>query len=153
MSPPKAMQYQAYSLATRTVAKTRQVVMLYDGTIRFLKQAQQAIREKRIEDRFNLLKRASDVINGLQGSIDFENGGEIAHTLLKFYTQISMRILSVNFHPQEGHALCEGIIDDLKQMRDVWDSIDQSTTAAVSGNPMATAPVNISGASSVTFSA
>lgn len=119
----KPSQYQAYSLATRTVAKTRQVVMLYDGAIRFLQQAGVAITEKRIEERFKLLQRASEIIVGLQSSIDFDTGGEVAHTLHRFYSGISMRILSVNFE-KDGAGICTEIIAELKQMRDIWDSID-----------------------------
>lgn len=122
----KPSQYQAYSLATRTVAKTRQVVMLYDGAIRFLQQAKSAIEAHNIEDRFNLLQRASEVVIGLQSSIDFDTGGEVAHTLHRFYTDISMRILAVNFRDADGADLCSGIITDLKQMRDIWDGIDKT---------------------------
>src|SRR5579884_4212560 len=95
-------QYQVYSLATRTVAKTRQVVMLYEGAIRFLRQAKDAIEEKRIEDRFRLLLRASEIVMGLCNSIDFEKGGEVAHTLLQFYTEMDKRILSINFAKTDG---------------------------------------------------
>lgn len=122
----KPAQYQAYSLATRTVSKTRQVVMLYDGAIRYLQQARSAIEANRIEERFNLLQRASEVVIGLQSSIDFDSGGEVAHTLHRFYTDISMRILAVNFKDVEGVNLCNGIIHDLKQMRDIWDGIDKT---------------------------
>jgi flagellar secretion chaperone FliS len=126
MATHKPSQYQAYSLATRTVAKTRQVVMLYDGAIRFLRQAEAAIAAKRIEERFKLLQRASEVIVGLQSSIDFDSGGEVAVTLHRFYSGISMRILSVNFKDAAGAALCAEIITELKQMRDIWDSIDRT---------------------------
>lgn len=128
MAQSKTAQYQAYSIATRTIAKTRQVVMLYDGAIRFLKQAKDAIVEKRIEDRFKLLLRASEIIVGLRNSIDFDNGGEISNVLERFYTGIDMRILSINFN-KNGEAICEEIITDLKQMRDVWDHIDRTFSA------------------------
>jgi flagellar secretion chaperone FliS len=111
MSGKKTSQYQAYTVATHTVAKTRQVVMLYDGTIRFLRQAKEAVAEKRIEDRFNLLLRASEVISGLRSSLDFDNGGEIAHVLHNFYTSIDTRILSVNFATEDGEAICDAVID------------------------------------------
>jgi len=130
--PHQTAQYQAYSIATRTVGKTRQVVMLYDGVIRCLKQAEIAIAEKRIEERFKLLQRASEIILGLQNSIDFDKGGEVAMTLHRFYTGISVRILSVNFKKTEGQALCKSIIEELKQMRDVWDSIDRTLDAGKS---------------------
>lgn len=119
-------QYQAYALATRTVAKTRQVVMLYDGTIRFLQQAKSAIESKRIEERFRLLQRASEVIVGLQSSIDFDTGGEVAQTLHRFYSNVSMRIMAINFKQTEGIQDCNELIAEIKQMRDVWDSIDKT---------------------------
>lgn len=143
MSPQKNAQYKAYSAAAHTVPKTRQIVMLYDGAIRFLKQAQAAMEEKRIEDRYRLLVRASDVIVGMQNSIDFENGGEVAHTLHRFYTDMSTRILSVNLHPKQGQELCTGIIDELKGMRDVWDRIDRTGSAEPMNLDLVAIPVSI----------
>jgi flagellar protein FliS len=125
---PHSSQYKAYSIATRTVAKTRQVVMLYDGTIRFIKQAMQAISDNRIEERYNLLTKASEVLVGLQNSIDFDTGGEIANVLHAFYVRMSRRIIMINFNKdaQSAIAQCNEIIDELKQMRDIWDQIDHS---------------------------
>ena len=142
MSPQSNAQYKAYSLATRTVPKTRQIVMLYDGALRFIKQAQIAVAEKRIEDRFRLLVRASDIMVGLQNSIDFENGGDVAHTLHRFYTNMSTRILSVNLHPTDSVKLCEEIYQDIREMRDVWDTIDRSgssTSGTAAASEAATA--------------
>ena len=120
--------YNAYSMATRTVAKTRQVVMLYDGIIKYLKQAEIAIDEERIEDRFNLLSKASEIVLGLQVSIDFETGGNIANVLHDFYSNISMRVLGINFVKDKDLAKekCEELIAELKQMRDTWDNIDNN---------------------------
>ena len=155
MSPQKTSQYQAYSLATRTVAKTRQVVMLYDGAIRFLRQAKEAIAEKRIEDRFNLLKRAADIMTGLQSSIDFDNGGEVASVLHQFYTNMTTRILSVNFKREGGEQECDTLIEELKQMRDVWDSIDRNLNTQDNSNGATPAPSDTppAEASSITLSA
>lgn len=161
MAAPKASQYQAYSIATRTVAKTRQVVMLYDGAIRFLRQAEAAIEANQIEERFKLLQRTSEIITGLQSSIDFDTGGDVAQTLHRFYTGISMRILDINFKGDQSKAICGEIIAELKQMRDIWDSIDHtlnqpaadktSETAATATHP---APSSASATeSSISFSA
>lgn len=125
--PNKLAQYNAYSQATRTVAKTKQVVMLYDGAIRYLQQAKEAITEKRIQDRYNLLMKASDVVLGLQGCIDFESGGEVAVTLFDFYSSIDARIISI--HRSNDVTTCDQLIKELKDMRDVWQKID--ITAAV----------------------
>lgn len=123
MTPDKMAQFQAYNMASRTLAKTRQVVMLYDGAIRFLQQAIEAIKEKRIEDKYNLLVKTSDIIIGLQGCIDFEKGGDVAPVLFEFYSSIDTRILSI--HHTNNIETCEKIIAELKEMRDTWDQIDR----------------------------
>lgn len=125
-------QYHAYAVATQTVARTQQIVMLYDGVIRFVKQAKDAIREKRIEDRYKILTKASEVLMGLQGCLDFEKGGEIAKVLYGFYSMVDSRIFAV--HRTNSLETCDEIIADLKKMRDVWAEID-------GGNEKADAPV------------
>lgn len=143
-------KYQAYAMATQTVAKTRQIVMLYDGAIRCVQQAKEAIRERRIEDRYHLLVRTSDIISGLQGCLDFENGGEVAKALYQFYASLDNRVFSL--HRNHDPDICDGIIADLKQMRDVWHEIDRNTNQAATAkeNPPASAPGS---ETSVTFSA
>ncbi len=119
----KFAQYQAYSNANQTAPKTRQIVMLYDGAIRFLKQAKEAVEEKRIEDRFNLLNKASEVIVGLQSHLDFDHGGDVAKLLFDYYMSIDNRILAI--HRSQDMVQLEAVIRDLKQMRDAWFEIDQ----------------------------
>ncbi len=117
-------KYQAYTAATQTVAKTKQIVMLYDGVIRFVQQGKDAIAQKRIEDRYHLLTKATTIISGLQASLDFEKGGEIAKVLYNFYSGVNNRIFSI--HRTNNLDTCDAIIADLKQMRDVWHDIDQN---------------------------
>lgn len=125
-------KYQAYVTATQTVAKTKQIVMLYDGIIRFVQQAKEAIREKRIEDRYNMLIKATDIIGGLQACLDFENGGEIAKVLYSFYASAEGRLFSV--HRSNSVETCDEVIADLKQMRDVWQEIDQNASGGTTGS-------------------
>ena len=131
-------QYQAYVQATHTVAKTKQIVMLYDGVIRFVQQAKEAIREKRIEDRYKLLLKASEVIYGLQGALDFEQGGHVAKVLYNFYSNVDMKIFTI--HRTNSIEECDVVIADLKQMRDVWAEIDESMGAATSQTPVQQQP-------------
>lgn len=121
-STPQAV-YKAYSRANHTVARTRQVVMLYDGIIRFMKQARQHIEENDIENRFKKLVKSSDIVIGLQSCLDFDTGGESAKILYNYYSDIDMRIMEL--HRSGDIAECDSIIHDLKEMRDVWDHIDR----------------------------
>lgn len=129
---PTKHHYQAYAAAKQTVAKTRQIVMLYDGAIRYLQQALEAIKEKRIEDRYRLLINASEIINGLQGCLDFEKGGKVAAVLYQFYSSTDLKIFSI--HRTNSQETCEQVIADLKQMRDAWYDIDQNQPPLASEN-------------------
>lgn len=117
-------KYQAYANATQTVAPARQIVLLYDGIIRCVQQAKEAIAEKRIEDRYNLLLKASELIGGLQGCLDFDNGGEIAKVLYGYYDIIDAKIFSI--HRSNSLDECDVVVSDLKQMRDSWAEIDSN---------------------------
>ncbi|MDX2073106.1 MAG: flagellar export chaperone FliS [Alphaproteobacteria bacterium] len=143
-------KYKAYTSATQTVAKTQQIVMLYDGVISLIQQAKEAVREKRIEDRYNLLMKASAVIHGLQGCLDFENGKEIANVLYSFYSSIDSRLFSV--HRDNSIETCDEVINDLKQMRDAWVAVDETllAEAAPAARPIseATAAPSESGSAS-----
>jgi len=124
-------QYQAYALAMQTVAGTRQVVMLYDGIIRFLQLAREAMREGRIEDRYRHLARSSQIVFGLQSCLDFEKGGDIARILYNFYSSIDLRIFGL--HRSNDLDTCDQLITEVKQMRDVWSEIDATPPAESSG--------------------
>jgi len=131
-------KYQAYAAATQTVAKTKQIVILYDGMIRFIQHAKEAIREKRIEDRYIMLTKTSEVIMGLQGCLDFENGGSVAKILYNFYSSVDSRIFSL--HRSNSVEMCDELILELKAMRDVWHEIDQNASAG--GTPPEVPPSN-----------
>lgn len=125
--------YQAYVQATHTAPKTRQVVMLYDGVIRFLQQAKEAIQEKRIEDRYHLVTKATEIIYGLQGALDFENGGRVAQILYNYYSAIDLRLFSI--HHNNSAETCDELIADLRQMRDVWAEIDRNAAGKSVDSP------------------
>jgi flagellar protein FliS len=122
--------YKAYSRATHTVAKTRQVVMLYDGAIRFVQQAKIGMESKDINERYEKLVKAGDIITGLQSCLDFENGRETAQTLHDFYEAIGIRILML--HRSTVPAEWDAVVRDLKKMRDTWNSIDQGSNSVAS---------------------
>ncbi len=130
--------YKAYSRASHTVAKTRQVVMLYDGAIRFIQQAKVAIEAKDINERYGKLVKAGDVIVGLQSCLDFESGGHTAQVLYDFYSTTELRIL--NLHRSNDANECDALVRDLKQMRDVWYRIDAGSDV-LSDTPADAIPV------------
>jgi flagellar secretion chaperone FliS len=139
MSGPASV-YKAYSKATYTAPKLQQVVMLYDGTIRFVQQVREAIEKNDIETRFNKLVKAGDVIMALQASIDFDVNHEVAQILYDYYSQIDARIMAMHQHPTL--EMCDGVIRDLREMRETWAAIERAEQAKAPGGagPIAVAP-------------
>lgn len=129
--------YGKYALANQTLPKTRQIVLLYEGAVNFLMQAKDAIEAGNIEERFTLLDKAGQIINGLQSSLDFEKGGEVAQTLFDFYANLSAMLRDA----QRSGSLqgIDFVIGELKNMRAAWEKIDQGDTAA-SEKPAVQAP-------------
>ncbi len=134
MNQPHAGLYKAYSRATHTVNKTRQIVMLYDGAIRFIQQACEAIEQKDYETRYHKLMRAADIFVGLQACLDFDAGGASARSLFDFYAAIDRRMFAL--HRTNDLNEANALIADIKTMRDVWDKIDRGGEAS----PAATMP-------------
>lgn len=128
--------YKAYHRATHTVSKTRQVVMLYDGMIRFLQQACEAMEKKDYETRYNKLTRVTDIVAGLQACLDFDAGGDSARFLYDFYSSVEMRLFQL--HRTNDTEACQKLIAEIKEMRDMWDRFDRGAEAQVAANPATT---------------
>jgi flagellar protein FliS len=105
----------------------QQVVLLYDGAIKFLQFAAADIEAREITRKSEHVNRALDIINYLQGTLDFERGGEVAHTLDKLYTLVSMQILRASAKldaPDMRRAA--GL---LSPVRDSWDVVARAKKA------------------------
>lgn len=126
-------QHQAYTAAYQTTENPMQcLVMLYDGVLKLLYQAKDAVTEGRIEDRYNLLARACHVIDGLHASVNPEKGGDVAKTLDRYYHQLFKNIQAVNrLNTQES---VDKVIMDVKQMRDAWLDVQAQCEESAKGS-------------------
>jgi flagellar protein FliS len=86
--------YKENSVTTQS--KGRLVVMLYDGAIKFLRQAVAALEAGDMAAKGRYIGRAMDIINELDAVLDVDTGGEIAHNLRGLYD-------FVRRHVQRGH--------------------------------------------------
>ena len=111
--------YQNYFANQVQTASPEQIlIMLYDGAIRFLRQARQAMDD---EDRIGMLEkksRAVAIITELANSLDFENGGEVAENLDGLYWYMSRELMRAN--GQEGAEALEASENILEELRDGW---------------------------------
>jgi len=96
----------------------QQIVMLYDGAIKFLRLAAADIEAKDIPQKAEHTNRALDIITYLQGILDFELGGEVAATLDNLYTHVSMKVLRASA-TLDANAM-QAAADLLMPVRDSW---------------------------------
>jgi flagellar secretion chaperone FliS len=71
----------------------QQIVMLYDGAIKFLRLTAADIEEGNLHAKAEHSNRALDIMGYLQSILDFERGGEVAVTLDNLYTSITLKII------------------------------------------------------------
>ena len=108
----------AYNTAAQNVSSLRAVVMLYDGMLQAVYSARRAIEEGRIEDRFNATQKASKILLGLQANLDFEQGGDVAVILDRFYHTVFRDLQRINM--ENTLEACDVVITAVKDVRSSW---------------------------------
>ncbi len=119
---------QSYGQAAQNVPPGTQIVMLYDGILKCLAEARAAIEDNRIADRFNAIKKASDIVNGLNSSLDYENGGEIAPMLDQFYNYVFFRLQRACM--ESSVAIVDELSANVTEMRNAWAAVVDQPEAA-----------------------
>ena len=69
------------------------VTMLYDGALRFMAVAREAIERKDIPARRDALNRTMAIVSELQSALNLQAGGEVAIELDRLYEYASVRLL------------------------------------------------------------
>lgn len=113
----------------------KQIVMLYDGAIKFLHLTAADIENGDLIAKAEHSNRAFDILNYLQSILDFERGGESAVILDNLYSSISVLVLraSAELDPK----LMRFAADLLMPVRDAWNTNAQNSVAAQVPPPMA----------------
>jgi len=89
-----AQKYKQTSV--QSASKEKILLMLYEGCIRFIKQAIVAIEKKDIADRGMNIGRAFDIINELNNTLNHDVGGDIAKNLEQLYMFVSEQLTKAN---------------------------------------------------------
>ena len=114
--------YRQNSVLTASPAQL--VVMLYDGAHRFLFQAAHALREGDIAQMNNRMQRAEAILAELRGTLNHEQGGEIAGRLEAIYAFCQRHLLEARI--KKDPERIEQVMKLLAELRDAWDQIAAS---------------------------
>lgn len=101
-----------------TAKKSKLILMMYDGAIRFARESINKIHSKDIAGRGAYIRKTQDIILELMNSLDMENGGEIAGNLSRLYLFMNRNLIMANMQGDEKYI--EDIIKILTELRDAW---------------------------------
>jgi flagellar protein FliS len=111
-----ALAYRQFSVQGATPLAL--VVMLYDGAITFLQQALAALEAGDIQKKCDRLKRALAIFAQLEGSLNFEQGGEVARTLKALYVHARAQALKANL--ENSTEMLRTLVEEFGSVRDAW---------------------------------
>lgn len=109
-------QYQSNQIAT--ASREQILLMLYDGAIRFAKQAMAAIDNDNMADKGKYLGKVIAIIAELSSSLNHDIGGEMAENLDALYTYMinSLSSANVDNDPEPIQRVCNMLVD----LRKTW---------------------------------
>ena len=97
------------------------VVMLYDGALKFMGRAREAIERRDIPARREALSRTLAIISELQSTLNLAEGGQVAIELDRLYSYSNARLLEAAMKNEVA------AVDDVKRvfeiLRDGWNTI------------------------------
>lgn len=112
-------------------SKAKIVLMLIEGTIRFLRKACKGIDDKNIQEAHNNLIRAENIIYELMATLNME-AGEIAQNLMRLYDFMIWQLIEAN--KDKDKEKVDSVIKLLIPLKDAWKEITDKET------PIITAP-------------
>ena len=105
----------------------KQIVMLYDGAIKFLNMTADDIENQDFVQKAEHSNRALDILNYLQSILDFERGGDVAVALDNLYRRITVLVLRAS--RELDAPLMRRAAELLAPVRDAWETNAQNAIA------------------------
>ena len=97
------------------------IQMLFDGLVESLSAAKGHIQHNSIPETGKAISRATRIVLGLQGALDFEKGGELAANLNDLYNYVTRRLLHINL--RNDLVALDEIYGIITEIREAWKQV------------------------------
>ena len=102
------------SVQVTTTDRGRLLLLMYDGAIKFLKQARDGLEHNDIQKFCKFLSKAQAIIAELMNTLDFEKGGSIARDLDRLYDFMLFYLTEANlYRDSERITKVIGLLDTI----------------------------------------
>jgi flagellar protein FliS len=134
-SPNSAKSYAQVGMETGVAAADphQLIVMLFDGALLAIAKAGSAMQQRQVAEKGHAISQAIDIIaNGLQASLNFSAGDELANRLAALYDYMCKRLVHANLY-NDAAALSE-VGRLLGEIKSAWEEIaDDPAAVSASG--------------------
>jgi len=115
-------------------------LMLYDGALKFCRQARQAIENGEIENTHNNLVRAQKIVMELSTSLRHDMAPELCDRLSALYTFIYRRLVDANMN--KDIAAVDESVQLIEYERETWQMLIAKVKQDGNDRPAPAAPAN-----------
>lgn len=98
------------------------VVMLYDGSLRFMEEGKRAIIAKDLATQNAKLQRAQKIVMELMSTLNFNAGGEISKNLLSLYSFVLNELVEGNMNDDPDRI--DVAMKTMSELREGWVTIE-----------------------------
>ena len=124
-------QYQQNQIAT--ASREQILLMLYDGAIRFCKQASMAIKNNDTAEKGKYIGKAMAIISEFSTSLDHEIGGDIAKNLDALYSYMLTELTKANINNETQPI--DNTCSMLCELRATWAEAIEINSQDTTGVP------------------
>ncbi|RCW47708.1 MULTISPECIES: flagellar export chaperone FliS [unclassified Halanaerobium] len=114
-------EQQYKQMQIKTAGPGKLLLMLYQGSIKFMKVAVKEIEMNNIEAAHENIIKAQNIILELKGTLNKEQGGEIAKNLERLYNFIYQELLRANLRKEKEHI--ENVIPLVEELFESYQEI------------------------------
>ncbi|KMQ75004.1 flagellar export chaperone FliS [Marinobacter subterrani] len=97
------------------------IQLLYSGALERINMAKARMQAKDFEGKGKLITKAIEIIGGLRGFLDFDQGGELAVRLEALYDYMERSLFEAN--AKNDPAKLDEVANLLRSIKEGWDGI------------------------------
>ncbi|MCQ6264393.1 flagellar export chaperone FliS [Fictibacillus sp. WQ 8-8] len=114
--------YQSYqNNSVQTASPGELTLMLYNGCLKFIAQAKQAIQNKNLEEKNTNCLKAQKIIQELMVTLNMD--APVSQTLMLMYDYLNRRLIEANV--QGSIEILDEVESFVTEFRDTWKEVIQ----------------------------
>lgn len=120
--------YQQYAMNEgATAGPERLVVMAYDGMVRFLRDAEDAVRSRDHDRQNSCIQRVQNILSVLAASLDPSVDEGITRNLSALYDWYYLRLVEANI--KDDLEMLQEVRAGIEGLRDAWQEAERRSRA------------------------